>query len=169
MNGTRPVVVVGYHAAELLDIACVVSALTLANHLAGHAVYRPRLASLGAAPITTATGLVVNAEVALERVRGPVDTVIVSGGIGYVDAMSDARLVAHVRRLGQEARRVASVCTGAGVLAATGLLDGRRATTHWDHAAYLEGRYPRVQWDTDRIFVTDDRCGPPPASPRPST
>lgn len=148
--------VVGYPAAELLDIACVVTTLQLANHRHGHALYRPVLASPGAAPIRTGTGLVLEAEAALERVRGPLDTLVVSGGIGYVDAMADERLVAHVRRLGREARRVASVCTGAGVLAAAGLVDGRRVATHWDHAAYLRARFPGVEFDSDPIFIAED-------------
>ncbi|UMG94090.1 helix-turn-helix domain-containing protein [Nocardioides sp. TF02-7] len=96
------------------------------------------------------------AEVALERVRGPLDTLVVSGGIGYVDAMDDERLLAHVRRLARESRRVASVCTGAGVLAAAGLLSGRRAATHWDHAADLQARFPDVVFDHEPIFVVDD-------------
>lgn len=155
----RRVLVVGYPAAELLDIACVVTALQVANYLHGSAIYRPRLASPGGAPIRTGTGLTVQAEVALERARGPLDTLIVAGGIGYVDAMEDERLVAHVRRLGRVSRRVASVCTGAGVLAATGLLDGRRVATHWDHARVLEARYPAVHFDSEPIFVIDgDVC-----------
>jgi transcriptional regulator GlxA family with amidase domain len=157
VEGTRRVLVVGYPAAELLDIACVVTTLQMANHLHGRALYRPRLASPSGAPIRTGTGLVVSAEVSLERTRGPVDTLVVAGGIGYVDAMDDGRLVAHVRRLGREARRVASVCTGAGLLAAAGLLDGRRAATHWDHAAYLRARFPKVAFDSDPIFITEDR------------
>jgi len=153
------VLVVGYPAAELLDIACVVTALQVANWLHGQAVYRPVLASPGGRPITTGTGLVLQAEAVLERVRGPLDTLIVSGGIGYVDAMQDERLVAHVRRLSRESRRVASVCTGVGVLAATGLLDGRRAATHWDHAAFLQARFPRVRFDSDPIFIAEpDLC-----------
>jgi transcriptional regulator GlxA family with amidase domain len=153
---SRRVLVVGYPAAELLDIACVVSALQVANYLHGRALYEPRLASPGGAPIHTGTGLVLNAELTLERVRGPVDTLVVSGGIGYVNAMEDERLVAHVRRLGRLSRRVASVCTGAGILAAAGLLDGRRAATHWYHAAFLRSRFPEVHFDGDPIFIAED-------------
>ena len=159
MDEPRRVVVVGYPAAELLDIACIVSSLQLANYLNGHAIYGVELASPGGRPIHTGTGLTVQAQVALERVRGPLDTLMVSGGIGYVDAMADDRLVAHVRRLGRESRRVASVCTGAGILAEAGLLDGRRAATHWDHVGYLAGRFPDVNFDSDPIFIRDgDVC-----------
>lgn len=159
MLRVRRVVVVGYHAAELLDIACVVSTLQMANYLNGQALYQPRLVSPGGAPIHTGTGLVLHADKALERTRGPVDTLVVSGGIGYEDAMADDRLVAHVRRLARVSRRVASVCTGAGILAAAGLLDGRRAATHWDHAKRLGSRFPQVEFDSTPIFVSDgDVC-----------
>jgi transcriptional regulator GlxA family with amidase domain len=156
MEDPRRVVIVAYHAAELLDIACVVTALQVANHVHGRALYRPVLAAPGGGAVHTGTGLTVQAEVALERVRGDLHTLIVAGGIGYVDAMQDRVLVAHVRRLGREAERVASVCTGAGVLAAAGLLDGRRAATHWAHAAYLAGRFPAVRFDGDPIYVVED-------------
>lgn len=148
--------VVAYPAAELLDIACVVSALQMANWLHGSAVYETVLASPGGTPIRTATGLVLHAEAGLERVRGPFDTLVVSGGIGYVQAMDDNHLVAHVRRLARETRRVASVCTGVAVLAAAGLLDDRRAATHWDHASFLQNRFPRVRFDSGPIFITED-------------
>jgi len=155
MPGARRVVVVGYPAAEALDIACVVSTLKIANYVRGTTEYRAELVSLGGAPIHTATGLTVHADAALERVTGPLDTLIVSGGLGYVGAMEDQQLVAHVRRLARESRRVASVCTGAGILAAAGLLDGRRAATHWDHAEYLAKRFPTVEFDPVPIFVVD--------------
>lgn len=155
MDSVRRVVVVGYPGAELLDIACITSALQIASYLKGRAIYRVVLASPGGAAIRTATGLSLDSDIAIEAVRGPLDTVIVSGGLGYVEAMDDERLVAHVRRLARESRRVASVCTGAGVLAAAGLLDGRRAATHWHHAAHLAERFPLVRFDAAPIFVTD--------------
>ncbi len=156
MSELRRVVVVGYPAAELLDIACVVSAFQLANFLNGEAVYRLELAAPSGTPIHTGTGLTINADVALEQVRGPLDTLVVCGGIGYVDAMDDDLLIAHVRRLARESRRVASVCTGAGILAAAGLLTGRRVATHWDHVDYLAARFPEVEFDKDPIFIAED-------------
>lgn len=155
MDSVRRVVVVGYPGAELVDIACVTSALQIASYLKGRAIYRIELASPGGAPIRTATGLTLQADIALEAVRGPLDTIIVSGGLGYVEAMDDERLVGHVRRLARESRRVASVCTGSGILAAAGLLDGRRAATHWHHAGYLTRRFPAVNFDAAPIYVTD--------------
>jgi transcriptional regulator GlxA family with amidase domain len=146
-------VVVGYPGAELLDIACVTTALDVANR-AG-AAYDVRTVAPGGGAISCQSGLTLQCQGALERVRGPLDTLVVSGGLGHETAAADARLVGHVRRLARESRRVASVCTGATVLAATGLLDGRRATTHWIWAARLARRHPAIQVDPVPIFVRD--------------
>jgi transcriptional regulator GlxA family with amidase domain len=83
------------------------------------------------------------------------DTLVVSGGFGHLAAADDRALVGHVRRLARESRRVASVCTGASVLAAAGLLDGRRATTHWRFADGLAARHPDVHVDPVPIYVRD--------------
>ncbi|MEU1721957.1 helix-turn-helix domain-containing protein [Nonomuraea sp. NPDC005692] len=151
----RRVVVVAYEAAELLDIACVTSTLENANWHGASPYYQVRLATPGGHPVTTAGALVLQAQLTLERITGPVDTLIVSGGTGHVDAAANPLVVGHVRRLARESRRVASVCTGAYVLAAAGLLDGRRATTHWREAADMAARYPRVTVDPAPIFVRD--------------
>lgn len=155
MDPVRRVVVIGYPAAELVDIACVTSALVMANWLHGSAVYDVTVATPGGRPIECGSGLTLQAQATLERLNGPLDTVLVSGGIGHVDAAADHRLVAHVRRLAQESRRVASVCTGAGVLAAAGVLDGRRAATHWFQADDLAATYPAVCFDPEPIYVRD--------------
>ncbi len=152
----RRVVVVGYDDAELLDIASVTTTLAMANGLgSGGAPYLTRLATLGGRALTCGTGLTVRGQDALETLRGPLDTLVVSGGWGHERAAANTLLTAHVRRLARESRRIASVCTGASVLAAAGLLDGRRATTHWQFARTLAERYPAVLVDADPIFVRD--------------
>ncbi|NUW39622.1 GlxA family transcriptional regulator [Nonomuraea rhodomycinica] len=151
----RRVVIVGYEAAELLDIACVTTPLVMANLEGPPPPYEVTVVTPGGRPVTCGTGLTIQAQGALERVTGPLDTLLVSGGIGHGAAAADRGIVAHVRRLARESRRVASVCTGAGVLAATGLLDGRRATTHWGWARTFAVRYPAVCFDPDPIFVRD--------------
>ncbi len=152
---TRRVIVVGYDAAQLLDIACVTSALESANWHGAAPCYEVRLATPGGRPIVTDSALTLQAQVTLERVTGAIDTLIVSGGIGCENAAADPSIVAHVRRLARQSRRVASVCTGAYVLAAAGLLDGRRATTHWQWARRLATLHPEVRVDADPIFIRD--------------
>ncbi|MDP9868404.1 DJ-1/PfpI family protein [Streptosporangium brasiliense] len=153
----RLFVIVAYAGAELLDIACVSDALDVANRLGAGPPYLIRMASPGGRDVACGSGLVLRGQQALERLSGPLDTLLVAGGQGYEAAAADVRLVGHVRRLARESRRVASVCTGAGVLAATGLLDGRRATTHWAYAGAIAGRYPRVRVDPAPIYIRDGR------------
>jgi transcriptional regulator GlxA family with amidase domain len=108
-------------------------------------------------PIRCDSGLELCAQAPLEAPVEAVDTLVVSGGNGHEDAAADPRLLHHLRRLAAPARRVASVCTGATVLAAAGLLDGHPATTHWRYADRLAARYPRVAVDPGPIFIRDGR------------
>jgi transcriptional regulator GlxA family with amidase domain len=151
----RVFLVVGFDGAELLDIACVTSALDIANRIGARPAYRIVLATPGGRDITCDSGLRLSAQAALERFTGPVDTLLVSGGLGHEAAAASPHLVGHVRRLAGPARRVASVCTGTTVLAETGLLDGRRVTTHWHFADRLAQRYPDVKVDPGPIYIRD--------------
>lgn len=85
----------------------------------------------------------------------PLDTLIVAGGAGTRDASVCAETLAYVRMAASRTRRTASVCSGAFILAAAGLLDGRPATTHWARAAEFARTYPRVHVKADCIFVRD--------------
>ncbi len=81
------------------------------------------------------------------------DTLIIVGGDGVYAAAACKESVNAVSLLASRSRRTASVCTGAILLAATGLLDDRRATTHWRHAVRLQAQYPKVKVDADKIFI----------------
>ncbi|GAA2433238.1 DJ-1/PfpI family protein [Actinomadura vinacea] len=154
----RPVAVVGYENAELLDIACVTTSLDMANGLGElRTPYRVMVVSPGQRAISCRPGMVLRSTHALERLTGPLDTMIVSGGFGYAEAAADPLIVAHIQRLARISRRVASVCTGARILAAAGLLDGKRATTHWWFADALAAQYPGVDVDPDPIFIRDGK------------
>jgi transcriptional regulator GlxA family with amidase domain len=154
-DAARRVVVVAYDGAELLDIACVTSTLDLAAHIARRTLYRTELLSPSGRPIRCDSGLQLCSNGSLQRATGPIHTLVVSGGRGHEAAAEDPTIVAHVRRLAALSQRVASVCTGATVLAAAGLLDGRRATTHWHYADTLARRYPAVHVDPHPIFIRD--------------
>lgn len=84
-----------------------------------------------------------------------IDTLIIAGGRGAQAAAKNMQLVALLTELAGKATRVGSVCTGAFVLAAMGLLDGRRAVTHWDSCTKLQGEFPKVQVEADPIFIND--------------
>ncbi|MEU8378812.1 helix-turn-helix domain-containing protein [Streptosporangium sp. NPDC048865] len=153
----RLTVVVGYPQSELLDVASVTTPLHMANQLGADPPYRTRLATSGGRPLSCDSGLTLESQVALERLTGPLDTLVVSGGIGHEAAAGDPVLLAHIRRLAAVSRRVASVCTGATLLAAAGLLDGRRATTHWRYAGTLAAHHPNVIVDPCPLYIREGR------------
>ena len=126
-------------------------------HTAGLIADRPYDVELVAATrtVTTSSGLVLGAHRTFAGVRGKLDTLIVAGGTGVIAAERDERLIAAIARLAGRSRRVASVCSGAFLLARAGLLDGCRATTHWASCEQLRRRYPAVEVDDDSIFVRD--------------
>ncbi|HTO54620.1 MAG TPA: GlxA family transcriptional regulator [Myxococcota bacterium] len=119
--------------------------------------YTIEIAAREAGPLRASSGLQLVADRALRDVRGPIDTLLVAGGEGTRAAVSDHELVDFVRRAGKRARRVASICTGTFVLAEAGLLDGRRATTHWASCRSLAESYPSVTVESDPIFVRDGK------------
>jgi transcriptional regulator GlxA family with amidase domain len=86
---------------------------------------------------------------------GPIDTLLVAGGLGAEEAAKDKSLLRWLKRMAPRVRRLGSICTGAFVLAAAGLLNGRRATTHWKWCSRLALAYPQIEVDTDPIFVRD--------------
>ncbi|MQY05788.1 GlxA family transcriptional regulator [Actinomadura macrotermitis] len=114
--------------------------------------YDCRVVAAEPGPVRSSSGLLVHAEGLPD---GGADTVIVSGGRGVEAACRDERLTGWLTAAAGKARRTASVCSGAFLLAETGLLDGRRVTTHWARERQLRETYPRVTVDCDPIFIRD--------------
>lgn len=106
-------------------------------------------------PLRTSSGLTIVPDVGLHDAPTQIDTLIVAGGPGHREASEDRELVDWIARTSAVARRTASVCTGAFLLARGGLLDGRRACTHWASAQELQRLYPEVRVDAEPIFVRD--------------
>ena len=115
--------------------------------------YELTTASLDGAPVRTTSGLTIAPDAALSELRRAPGTLLVPGGEGT--RAPDPRLVAWLREHGPRAGRLVAVCSGAFLLAAAGLLDGRRATTHWAYAHLLAEHFPRVEVDPDPIWVRD--------------
>lgn len=147
---------------HLLDLAGPAEVFRAANLLGAHPRYRNVVATPDGRPVRADSGVGVTADASLaELARGdaPIDTLVVVGGIGVEAALGDAPLRESLRRLASRARRVASVCTGALLLADAGLLDGRRATTHWADVDRMAERWPQVTVEPDPIWVRDATGG----------
>jgi transcriptional regulator GlxA family with amidase domain len=158
----RNVVIVVYPGVQSLDVTGPLEVFAGAQQLIAatnrlEPGYRiTTVAGLdGAMPLTTSGGLRIIPDAVLADAPGSIDTLIVAGGAGSHHASADEALLDWLRTAAPGARRVASVCTGAFVLAAAGLLDGRRATTHWASAAALAKRYPKVEVDPEPIYLRD--------------
>lgn len=123
-----------------------------ANLVAGEPFYEVENYALGGT-VRASTGLTVQARAFTARSQA--DTWLVTGVISPLDTPVASGLLPPLRKLATRARRVAGLCTGAFVLAEAGLLDGRRATTHWYWAEALQQRHPGVQVEADRIYIAD--------------
>jgi transcriptional regulator GlxA family with amidase domain len=152
---TRDIVLVVFPGLQALDLVGPMEVFSGANKQAGAEAYRTRVAASFAGPVTTSAGLDLHAPIALSDITGPIDTLMVVGGDGTEVALFDDSFVAEIRRIAPLARRVASVCSGAFVLAQAGLLDGKRATTHWTVCDLLADVFPAVEVDPDPIYVRD--------------
>ncbi|MFH8766395.1 GlxA family transcriptional regulator [Streptomyces althioticus] len=147
----RTVLVVLYDAVQSLDVTGPVEVFAGAErHTPG--TYRIATASLDGAPVRTTSGLTLVPDGTLDGAPAP-HTLVVPGGHG--SRRPDPRLTDWLRRHGPRADRLVSVCTGAALLAAAGLLDGRRATTHWAYSDRLARDHPAVEVDPDPIYVRD--------------
>jgi transcriptional regulator GlxA family with amidase domain len=149
---TRHIAFLIYPDFQLLDAAGPIAAFEIA------ACYEPGSYSLrvvAAEPglVASSSGVSMQAR-PLARARD-IDTLVIAGGDGSRSASSCAKTRQFIRHCASHARRTTSVCSGSYLLAAAGLLDGKRATTHWSRAADFARKFPRVRVDPDCIFVKD--------------
>ncbi|MEM7021434.1 MAG: DJ-1/PfpI family protein [Pseudomonadota bacterium] len=108
-----------------------------------------------AGPITVSAGFDLVARRGIEEIAGGVDTLLIAGGDGRISMAQDPRVVRWLRQMAGSVRRVGSVCTGAFILAAAGLLDGRRATTHWRYCDEFLAKFPTVMLEPDALHTRD--------------
>jgi transcriptional regulator GlxA family with amidase domain len=137
---------------QLLDASGPIAAFEIAHRFSGK---RPQITVFAskAGAVRSSSGVAIQAR----GIKGAAlpHTLIVAGGDGTRGAIADARLMNFVRAAARNGRRVASVCSGSYILAEAGLLDGRRATTHWGRTQHFLARYPKVKLEPDRIYVQD--------------
>jgi transcriptional regulator GlxA family with amidase domain len=152
MPPARNVVFVVFDGMTLLDVAGPAEVFAEANRFG--AAYRVSIASLDGQDVQTSVGVRLAVSASIASVT-KADTVVVSGGDNLVGRPIDPQLVAAVTALRPRTRRMASICTGSFILAQTGLLDGRRATTHWRQTSLMSRAYPSINVEPDAIFVRD--------------
>ncbi|MFE7093990.1 GlxA family transcriptional regulator [Streptomyces erythrochromogenes] len=163
MNSSgRLVVVVLFDGVDLLDVTGPPEVFALLRREVGEATgYEVLLAAETADPVTTSAGVRILPDTTFAELADRiVDTLLVPGSVeiddaGRARAVADPAVVGRVKDLAGRTRRVASVCVGAHILAEAGLLDGRRATTHWSTAQQLAADHPAVEVDADPIFIRD--------------
>lgn len=152
--GDPLIVIVTFPSAQILDVTGPLEVFSSATRFVPGVRYRTELASPSGGPVLATCGMQF-ATTAIGDLRADVDTLIVAGGRDMEAVGGDVDLLRDVRRLAATARRVTSVCSGAFLLAAAGLLDGRRATTHWAECGLLQSGYPTVTVEPDAIYVHD--------------
>jgi transcriptional regulator GlxA family with amidase domain len=154
----RIIEVLAFPSVQLLDVTGPVQVFASANDFAAEGgatpPYELRIVAPGGQTVTASAGVTL-ATRPLSALASPLDTLVIAGGDGVGTAASDPALVDWVRQRARTARRVASVCTGAFLLAASGALDGKRAATHWSLCAEFARCFPAVHVESDPIFVRD--------------
>jgi transcriptional regulator GlxA family with amidase domain len=156
-RGARRIEILAFQHVQLLDVAGPLQVFASANELF-RASGRPcpyELAVVAEQPFITTSGGLSLAAQDLSKPSAPLDTLMVAGGFGIQPACKNAALIRWINARASVARRTASVCTGAFLLATAGLLDGRRAVTHWGRCAEFARLFPAVKLDPDPIFVRD--------------
>jgi transcriptional regulator GlxA family with amidase domain len=152
----RKIALIGYPGAQSLDIVGPLEVFSMANRLGSAAAYQLILASPDGGTIVCNSGLQLGGSTALAALPADLDTILVAGGSdNALREVADERVLEWLRERAATSRRIGSVCSGAFILAAAGVLDGRRATTHWGFCEAMSNFRPAVRLEPDAIFVAD--------------
>jgi transcriptional regulator GlxA family with amidase domain len=145
----------------MLDVCAPLDVFSFVNlwlQLSGKSaepVYTLSIVAHETGPVTTTSGIKIFADRNLEDMHDDVDTLLIAGGIGAEYDSPAPQVIAYLQRMAPRVRRIGSICTGAFLLAESGLLNGRKATTHWMFCERFAQHYPHIQVDADRIYVRD--------------
>ena len=165
-SGSRRIGIVGFPGSQILDIAGPLAVFTEANQfcregfnlkgLKGRPAYQIELISTESDRLVDCyCGVNITAQNDFRRVSGKFDTLLIAGGYGVAQIENITGFLPWLRKISKSTRRVGSVCAGAFALAAAGLLDGKRATTHWYYCQQMAESFPAVRIDPDPIFICD--------------
>ncbi len=148
----RTILFLIYEGVQPIDVAGPLQAFATADEEAGGTSYRIVVSSIYPGLVPFAGGLQV---MSVPLPRGPIHTLLIPGGPGVHMVRKDPNLLAAVQLLSVRAERTCSVCTGAFLLASAGLLEGRKAVTHWRACAQLATEFPGIEVQDDPIWVCD--------------
>mgnify|MGYP003482537190 FL=1 len=155
---SRTIALLGFDGVAALDITGPYEVFSIPSYLAQDRTmppYRIVLLANQAGPVRSASGLSLIADASWRDFHDKVDTLLVCGGPDMASLQSDQKLLAWLRTMGRHTRRIGSICTGAFLLAEAGLLNNRRATTHWREVARLAQEYQSITVEPDAIYVKD--------------
>lgn len=152
------IAILAFPRVQLLDVAGPADVFAEASRQLGKPrAYQVQVIGTEEGMLKTSSGLRLAVDATVATHRGSIDTLLVAGSPNIEDMASDVQLHDWLRRQSRAVRRYGSVCTGAFVLAASGLLDGKRVATHWNSAARLAAAYPRTCVEADAIHVKDGK------------
>ncbi len=153
----RNIVMLAFDSAQLLDVTGPLQILTAVNDELPEPVFKPILLAERKGAFASSSGVKLVADGDYSALPPAIDILLVSGGFGMTEAQRNPALIAAIRKGAARAKRVASVCTGAFLLAAAGLFKGRRATTHWRSVGLFAETFPDISVEPDAIYVRDGR------------
>ncbi|HTR22426.1 MAG TPA: GlxA family transcriptional regulator [Terriglobales bacterium] len=161
-TAVKTIVFLGLPGSQILDITgpfqvfVRASEIYLRSHPKQNSPYKVLLASTTSSKtIVTNCGLSLKATDTIRSLSGPTHTLLIAGGTGVEKACHEADLIAWLRKVSPRLQRLGSICTGAFLLASAGLLDGKRAVTHWKWAEELACRFKKITVDPDPIYIRD--------------
>jgi len=161
-TATRHIVLVAAPGSQILDVVGPLQIFTRAaelhasKHPQARQIYSVEIATISRRPsVATSCGVHITAQRPYWRLRGAIDTLLITGGTAVEADQTGMGVVHWIRKRSPSVRRLGSVCTGAMLLARTGLLNGRKVTTHWKWCEILAKRYAHLQVDPDPIFIRD--------------
>ncbi|MEA2119621.1 GlxA family transcriptional regulator [Halovibrio sp. HP20-50] len=152
---SRHIALLAYPDCQLLDVSGPWQVFATANELSQRPLYQLTLAASAPGKLMTNGGLALDASHSLDQLAAlqPLDTLLVAGGSGVARQCETPEMLVTLRALAPQVRRLGSICSGAFLLAAAGLLDGLRVTTHWRHADALASAYPSLKVEPDALYV----------------
>ncbi|QJQ95768.1 MULTISPECIES: GlxA family transcriptional regulator [Halomonadaceae] len=152
---SRTIAILVYPDCQLLDVSGPWQVFASANDLSGRELYRLHLTADTPGSVATNGGLPLLADTGWRDIStlGPLDTLIVAGGCGVTVQRQRLELLAALRDQARRVQRLGSICTGAFLLAESGLLDGYQATTHWRHCSQLANEYPKIRVVPDALYI----------------